>query len=73
VTDDVVGYTYAYNDDNWVSYDEVTLVTTKARYVIEKGLAGTMIWSLENEDFRNICGEGANPILTAINQVFGRL
>jgi len=73
VTDDVLGYTYAYSDNNWVSYDEVTVVTTKARYVIDKGLAGTMIWSLENEDFRNICGKGANPLLTAINKVFGRL
>jgi hypothetical protein len=29
VTDDVLGYTYAYYDNNWVSYDEVTVVTTK--------------------------------------------
>jgi len=41
--------------------------------VKEKGLAGTMIWSLESEDFRNVCGEGANPRLTAINEEFGRL
>lgn len=29
VTDDVIGYTYAYYDNNWVSYDDVKTVTTK--------------------------------------------
>jgi chitinase len=48
-------------------------LSLQAQYVIEKGLAGAMIWSLENEDFRNICGKGANPLLTAIKKVFGRL
>jgi len=73
VTDDDVGYTYAYYGNNWVSYDDVKTAITKAKYVVDKGLAGTMIWSVESEDFRNICGEGENPRLTAINEVFGRL
>jgi len=73
VTDDVIGYTYAYHDNIWISYDDVKTATAKAKYVIDNGLAGTMIWSLESEDFRNVCGEGANPRLTAINKAFGRL
>jgi len=32
VTDDVLGYTYAYYDNNWVSYDEVAVVTTKVSF-----------------------------------------
>nr|AHB39935.1 chitinase 2 [Coptotermes formosanus] len=70
---DAEGYIYAYYDNNWVSYDDVTTVTSKAQFVKEKGLAGTMMWALESEDFRNQCGEGANPLLTAANQVLGRL
>jgi chitinase len=73
VSDDVLGYAYAYSNYNWVSYDDVKTVKAKANYVIEKGLAGIMIWSIESEDFRNVCGDGANPRLTAINEVFGRL
>ena len=38
-----------------------------------KGLAGMMAWALDYEDFRNICGNGANPLLTAANEVLGRL
>jgi hypothetical protein len=29
VTDEVVGYTYAYYDNNWVSYDDVKMATLK--------------------------------------------
>jgi hypothetical protein len=31
VRDDVQGYLYAYYDDNWVSYDDVTTVLAKVR------------------------------------------
>jgi len=51
----------------------VLFLSLQANYVIDKGLAGIMIWSIESEDFRNVCGDGANPRLTAINEVFGRL
>jgi chitinase len=45
----------------------------QAKYVLEKGLAGIMAWSLESEDFHNICGGGAFPLLTTINKEFGRI
>jgi hypothetical protein len=32
-----------------------------------------MAWALESEDFRNNCGEGANPLLRAASEVLGRL
>jgi GH18 family chitinase len=48
-------------------------LSLQAQFVKEKGLAGTMMWALESEDFRNKCGEGAYPLLTATNEVLGRL
>lgn len=51
----------------------ILFLSLQAEFVKEKGLAGTMMWALESEDFHNNCGEGANPLLTAVNEVFGRL
>jgi GH18 family chitinase len=45
----------------------------QAQFIKDKDLAGIMAWALESEDFRNNCGEGANPLLTAANKVLGRL
>ncbi|XP_021915423.1 acidic mammalian chitinase-like [Zootermopsis nevadensis] len=73
VRNDQEGYVYAHYDDNWVSYDDISAVAAKAQFVKDKRLAGIMTWALESEDFRNTCGEGANPLLTTANKVLGRL
>lgn len=73
VRDNAQGYLYAYYDDNWVSYDDVSTIRAKAQFIKDKDLAGIMAWALESEDFRNNCGEGPNPLLTAANKVLGRL
>jgi hypothetical protein len=41
--------------------------------VLDKGLAGIMAWSIESDDFNNICDGGAFPLLTTVNKVFGRI
>ncbi|KAJ9590784.1 hypothetical protein L9F63_016170, partial [Diploptera punctata] len=64
---------YAYNGDQWVTYDDVSAVTFKAQFVMEKGLAGMMAWAVDYEDFMNKCGAGENPLLTAATQAMRRL
>nr|AFC60659.1 chitinase [Pandalus japonicus] len=54
----------------WVSYEDADSVTIKAQYAKDKGLAGCMVWSIETDDFSNICGAGVYPFLKAINRIF---
>ncbi|KAB7501503.1 putative chitinase 1 [Armadillidium nasatum] len=60
---------YAYSGNQWVSYDDVAMVQTKAEYVLSKGLGGAMIWSLDLDDFTNRCGTEAYPLLKTVNRV----
>lgn len=43
----------------------------QAEYAVAKGLGGAMVWSIESDDFNNICdGVSTNPILTTLRMVF---
>jgi chitinase len=67
------GFLYHNYTNRAETQPNVLFLSLQAQYVLDKGLAGTMMWSIESEDFRNVCGQGANPRLTAINKVFGRV
>jgi chitinase len=58
---------YAYRGNQWVSYDDVPMVTKKSEYIKRMGLGGGMIWALDFDDFTNSCGQGKYPLLTAIS------
>ncbi len=36
---------------------------------MDQGFAGGFIWSIETDDFNNLCGDGPFPLLTAIQDV----
>ncbi|KAF2880906.1 hypothetical protein ILUMI_25264 [Ignelater luminosus] len=56
---------YAYQGNQWVGYDNPLSVALKVNYAKEKRLGGAMIWSIETDDFRGICG-ARYPILSTI-------
>ncbi|CAH1396474.1 unnamed protein product [Nezara viridula] len=58
----------AYKGNQWISYDDVEDIRRKSLYVKEHQLGGGMVWALDLDDFRNICGCGKNPLLSTINQ-----
>ena len=60
---------YAYNSRSglWVGYDDMKSASQKAKYLIENGYGGAAIWTLDFDDFNNICCNGPNPILTAVS------
>uniref|UniRef100_A0A1B0DNH2 Uncharacterized protein n=1 Tax=Phlebotomus papatasi TaxID=29031 RepID=A0A1B0DNH2_PHLPP len=63
---------YAYNRDQWVSFDDVAMIRHKSEYVKAMGLGGAMIWALDLDDFRNVCQCEEYPLLRTINRVLRR-
>lgn len=52
----------------WVGYDDPSMANVKSRYVLDKKLGGAMVWDISTDDFRNICGDGVNPIISSISR-----
>ena len=62
---------YAYSSGNpktWVGYDDIKMTAVKSQYVIDNHLGGAMVWDISTDDFRNNCGDGANPLMTTISE-----
>lgn len=57
---------YSWLGNNWVGYDSPQMAERKVDFAKSKGLGGAMVWSLDLDDFRNVCGGGEYPILRAI-------
>jgi len=51
--------------DQWISYDDETSVSIKAQYAKDRGYAGTMVWSTDDDDFQGLCGS-KYPLMRAI-------
>ena len=44
---------YAFNDRQWVGYDDVAMIKYKSEYIRKMGFAGGMVWALDLDDFKN--------------------
>ena len=53
----------------WVGYDDVETIKAKSQLILDTGYAGAAIWTLDLDDFNNLCCQGANPLLNAASQV----
>lgn len=60
---------YAYKGNQWVSFDDVSMVQRKSEMVNSMGIGGAMVWALDLDDFRNTCGCESYPLLKTINRV----
>jgi len=58
---------YMFNQNKWVSYDNERSVRLKANFAWEKKLGGVMVWSIETDDFKGLCGGENFPLLKALN------
>ncbi|CAL4096918.1 unnamed protein product [Meganyctiphanes norvegica] len=68
--DENVAAPWAVKGNQWIGFDDAESITIKSKWGKSLGLGGAMIWSLETDDFRNICGQGSFPLLSAINKVW---
>uniref|UniRef100_A0AAG5D322 chitinase n=1 Tax=Anopheles atroparvus TaxID=41427 RepID=A0AAG5D322_ANOAO len=48
---------YAFQDDQWIGYENVASIERKASFAKSKGLAGVLGMNLSNDDYRGKCGE----------------
>lgn len=58
---------YMYKDTKWVSYDNVESIKIKTQFAYDQGLAGVMVWSIDTDDFKGLCGGPRYPLLRTIN------
>lgn len=60
---------FAYNGDQWISYDDPRTVTLKGNYIKSKGYGGAMVWDITFDDMYNECCREPMPLLRALNRV----
>lgn len=45
----------------------------KSEYIVKQELGGAMVWTIDLDDFNNVCCRGSYPLLTKVNEVFKRI
>ncbi|CAG2250393.1 E3.2.1.14 [Mytilus edulis] len=40
------------------------------KYIMDNGLGGGMMWALDLDDFHGVCGQGKNPLMKTMKDVF---
>lgn len=51
-------YAHSAASKQWVGYDDVEAVARKADYIQERGYGGAAVWTLDLDDFNNLCCQG---------------
>ncbi|KAK7482047.1 hypothetical protein BaRGS_00026739 [Batillaria attramentaria] len=46
---------------------QVTVYFKSVDYVIQHGLGGVSIWTIDMDDFHGICGQGHYPLMHVVN------
>lgn len=60
---------YAYKGDQWISFDNEQSLAYKTEYLMSKGLAGAMVWSLNTDDYASKYHKTSYPLVRRIKTV----
>lgn len=69
VWENTQGVPYAFLGNQWVGYDDIEAISYKLDFIVRENLGGAMWWSLESDDFRNLCGHGSFPLIRLAQSV----
>lgn len=69
---------FAIQDDRVISYDDEQSISEKVRFAMKEKLGGTMVWSIDTDDFHGDCSRNSSsndkrfndnfPLLRSINE-----
>jgi hypothetical protein len=60
---------FAYNNEEWVGYDNVDSMNIKAKYIVDNNLAGGMFWAVDIDDFTGKhCNQGKFPLINTVKK-----
>uniref|UniRef100_A0A8C5UZP9 Acidic mammalian chitinase n=1 Tax=Microcebus murinus TaxID=30608 RepID=A0A8C5UZP9_MICMU len=63
---------YAYQDTEWVGYDNVKSFDIKAQWLKQNNFGGAMVWALDLDDFTGtFCNQGKFPLISALRNALG--
>ena len=57
---------FAYGGNQWVSFDSVDSARRKAEWIRREGFGGAMIFSIDMDDFSNVCCLESFPLTKAV-------
>ena len=57
-----------YTSGNYFSYNHPLMAIAKTNHIISAGFGGVVINGISLDDFKNKCGNGEHPMITAISQ-----
>ena len=47
----------------------IVRILLQVEYIRDKQLCGAAVWQLADDDFNNVCGDGAYPIMNNVAQL----
>lgn len=59
---------YAVKGDQWVGFDDERSIRMKMKWIMDHGYAGTMVWSIDMDDFHGLCTDVRYPLLSVMGE-----